>query len=233
MDSTARALFSKSRVAAAFVTAFVVTNVNIQAVMNNIVPACANGSQVACIAVFFSSPFSAIEDYSSVTSVMAVNLVYNFGIVAALAFVAGLLSYKSHTERFITAGWAFVIMVVSTYVVSAVYWVGHGVPATGTYVIGFSLCLYIAVMAVYDVLVSVKSLTAGDNRVLLVRLTIVVIVVHYAVAVYIVGNQAVADHLIGGAMFVWVLVASAVYTSVRDRERRRNTAIVFQLDCFR
>jgi hypothetical protein len=177
------------------------------------------GGRLACAFVFASSPFSAIEDYSGAASAINTDLIYNFGAVAVLVFVAGLVSYNSQA-RGITAGRAFAAMVAGTYVVSAMVWLHHGTPATGTSVIGFSECLYIAGVAAYGAYASVRRGGLGMNVLTAVtELAALGLISWYGTRMYVIGNQSVAYHMVGAAVFLWVALVPALYGMMRTREK--------------
>jgi len=150
------------------------------------------------VVVFITSPFNIIEVTGSNSPVLS--FLANFVLVVMVLLLAEL--YSDFSVMPFSAGTAFVMAIVASYVISVLRWVLRGFPSAGTSIIGFSMLLYLIVSGVLDM----KA--GGEAPVWLVALVPSLVVAPW----YVLYNASWPLHVAGALMFFGLCI---FYLSLR------------------
>ena len=207
-----------------FITAFIAANI-ILPLMLHMVVACVNGSQIGCAAVFLTAPFSALEDYAPTFGATVANLVGNFVFIIVIMLVAEVAAHSTALGNILTMRDALLIVVGATYFVSLLQWILVGAPATGTSIIGFSLCLYIIIVVGVEIFGWLAGKNTESLTLVSFQYALVLVVGLYAIDGYVYNNAAMPLHIIGGAISAWVFSLVIIAGVSEARKTLRNVSV--------
>ena len=101
------------------------------------------------ILIFITSPFSALEDFSSYYGNFLVGFSLNFlPVFIMLAIMSYMYTKRNKLNRFLKPSDIFCIGILSSYLTSAIYWFTFKIPSRGTSIIAITLLIYFLIYVI-------------------------------------------------------------------------------------
>lgn len=182
-----------------WVTLFITIAIPLLTYLYNTLPAL----QESSLALWLTSPFNITYEMQGSNG-----LLYNYFFVVAVYLLVELYSRNlaDLEGRGSLLRNAFLLSLLSSYIISACVWMGTGYPSSGSSVMGFNILLF-ASFETYDseLINRMSEKRQGARRTLeIVSATIVVllVIVSSLIFMYLNGNNFWYVHLTGGALFV-------------------------------
>ena len=101
------------------------------------------------ILVFITSPFSALENFSTYYGNFWAGFLLNFlPIFTMLAIISYLYTKNNKLNRFLKPSYIFYVGIISSYLTSAIYWFVFKIPSRGTSIIAITLLIYFLIYAI-------------------------------------------------------------------------------------
>ena len=99
--------------------------------------------------IFITSPFSALEDFSTSYGSFWAGFLLNFlPVFVMLAIMSYIYTKNNGLNRFLKPSDVFCTGVASSYLTSAVYWLAFKTPSRGTSIIAITLLIYFLIYAI-------------------------------------------------------------------------------------